>query len=272
MATVPADSPNPIQPARPARTGTILTRLLAVALVLVLGMLGSPSQHAAASLPAPQQEAPPRGSISPYWRFEVQQWETQIVRYAEERHVDPDLVAALIWKESGGLSWAHSASGAVGLMQVMPSDMGFVHRPTSEQLFRPSTNIYWGTGILTEIIAKANGDLFTALAAYNGGWYQTWKDIPRGYSREVMTLYAEAVAVRNGYENPAINEWGLVVDIQGRNDVDFASSPEPGWLLTSHITGPRATLGRPAIGAVVFSSTNTDGHPWRITMWLLPNA
>jgi hypothetical protein len=201
----------------------------------------------------------------------VQQWEAQIVRYAELRHMDPDLVAALIWKESGGLSWARSASGAVGLMQIMPSDMGFVHRPTAEQLSRASTNIYWGTAILSEIIREANGDLFTALAAYNGGWYQTWKNIPRDYSREVITHYAEAVAVRNGYQNPALDEWGLVIELQGRNDVDLASSPEPGWLLTSHITGPRATLGRPAIGAVVYSAVNQDGHPWRITMWLLPN-
>ena len=253
-------------------TRLILSRLVAASLVLVLSFANATPRHAAASTPIAQAEPPLRGSISPYWRFEVNQWEEQIVRQAEKRHLDPDLVAALIWHESQGLSWAQSASGAVGLMQVMPSDMGFVHRPTAEQLFRPSTNIDWGTRILTEIIQETKGDLFTALAAYNGGWYQTGRNIPRGYSREVVTLYAEAVAVRNGYENPSLDEWGLVIELQGRDDVDFAVSPEPGWLLTTHITGPRATLGMPVIGAVVYSATSLDGRPWRITMWLLPNA
>ena len=248
-----------------------VTRLVAVGLVVMLGTLSAPGQQAAASLPPQQDEALPGGSISPYWRFEVQQWETKIVQYAETYRLDPDLGAALIWKESGGLSWAHSATGAVGLMQVMPSDMGFVHRPTTEQLFRPSTNIKWGTAILAEIISQTKGDLFTALAAYNGGWYQTWKDIPRDYARQVITYYAEAVAVRNGYDDPAIDEWGLVIELQGRDDVDYAVSPQPGWLLTSHITGPRPTLGQPVIGAVVYSAVDEQGRPWRITMWLLPN-
>jgi soluble lytic murein transglycosylase-like protein len=246
--------------------------MIAVSLALFLSAFGRPHADVAASKPNLQQETASRGSISPHWRFEIMQWESQIVRYAEEQRIDPDLVAALIWQESQGLSWAHSASGAVGLMQVMPSDMGFVHRPTTEQLFRPSTNINWGTLILAEIIQKANGDLFTALAAYNGGWYQTWMDRPQNYAREVMTNYAQAVAERNGYANPEINQWGLVVEIQGRDDVDFAASPQPGWLLTSHITGPRPTLGTPVIGAVVYSAVSPDGRPWRITLWLLPNV
>lgn len=250
----------------------LLIRLAGAGSLLLLSLLAATHpQTATAAVPSQEQAPSAHGSISPYWRFEVNQWEEEIVQYAEERHIDPDLVAALIWHESQGLSWAHSASGAVGLMQIMPSDMGFVHRPTAEQLLRPSTNLKWGTSILSEIMQETKGDLFTALAAYNGGWYQTGMDIPRGYSREVVTLYAEAVAVRNGYENPALDEWGLIVELQGRDDVDFAWSPEPGWLLTSHITGPRATLGRPVIGAVVFSAAGPDGRPWRITMWLLPN-
>lgn len=247
-----------------------LARLLTVCLVLVLST-GTLKRVEARTLPPPQEEAPSRGSISSHWRFEINQWEHYIVEYAEQRRLDPDLVAALMWKESQGLSWVESPSGAVGLMQVMPSDKGFVHRPTAEQLFRPRTNIDWGTRILADVITQTNGDLFTALAAYNGGWYQTWMDAPQDYSRQIITYYAEAVAVRNGYENPRIDEWGLVIELQGRDDVDLALSPHPGWLLTSHLTGPRLTPGRPVIGAVVYSATSPEGRPWRITMWLLPN-
>lgn len=220
----------------------------------------------------PQQNGPPaEASLSPVWHPQVQQWNEQIVRYAERHHIDPDLVAALVWHESQGISWEESAAGAIGLMQVMSSDVGFVHRPNAEQLLKASTNLYWGTAILSDIIKQAKGDIFTSLAAYNGGWYQTDLNIPREYAEDVMLNYARAVAVRNGYTDPALEEWGLVIELQGRTDVDFATSPRPGWLLTSHISGPRPVAGRPVIGAVVYSSIDQQGSPWRITMWLLPN-
>lgn len=50
----------------------------------------------------------------------ILQWCDLITQHADENGLPPSLIAALIWQESGGNPLAYSASGAVGLMQVMP--------------------------------------------------------------------------------------------------------------------------------------------------------
>src|SRR3989344_1347701 len=52
----------------------------------------------------------------------ILQWCDIITKYSQKQDLDPNLVAALIWQESGGDPIAYSKSGAVGLMQVMPND------------------------------------------------------------------------------------------------------------------------------------------------------
>ncbi|MFC2055336.1 transglycosylase SLT domain-containing protein [Chloroflexota bacterium] len=52
----------------------------------------------------------------------ITRWCGLITRYAQMRNISPDLVAALIWKESGSNPEAYSSSGAVGLRQIMPRD------------------------------------------------------------------------------------------------------------------------------------------------------
>lgn len=94
---------------------------------------------------------------------EIQQWCELIEKWAGERGLDSELIAALIWVESRGNEGAISRSGAVGLMQVMPSDgiaAGFQcangpcfgNRPTIEELLRPNFNIEYGTGMLAGLI------------------------------------------------------------------------------------------------------------------------
>lgn len=133
----------------------------------------------AAQLPAAQAVAPLAPAdcaVSDLFPDRVRRWCGLITQYAQKHSLAPDLVAALIWLESGGDEVAYSKSGAVGLMQVMPSDglsasfmcingPCFSDRPTTAQLQDPEFNIAYGTRMLAGLVRKT-GDLREALKSY----------------------------------------------------------------------------------------------------------
>lgn len=104
------------------------------------------------------------------------QHEAVIARYARANDVSPYLVAAVINAESGFREGVVSSAGAVGLMQVKPSTAQSVARTagipgpvTADTLSDPSVNIRIGIAYLAELIARYDGDVPLALAAYNAG-------------------------------------------------------------------------------------------------------
>ena len=114
--------------------------------------------------------------VNPNYPENIRQWCTQIMRHSEKSGLNPDLVAALIWQESGGNPTAYSKSGAVGLMQVMPRDgiastfqcingPCFVNRPSISELQKPNFNIKYGTGMLAGLLNK-HGSMREALKFY----------------------------------------------------------------------------------------------------------
>jgi soluble lytic murein transglycosylase-like protein len=123
----------------------------------------------------------------------ITQWCELITRYSVKRSLDPDLVAALIWQESGGNPKALSGSGAVGLMQVMPSDGQaaafmcasgpcFANRPPSEKLLDPEFNVSYGTKMLGSLVTKY-GSLREALLHYGP------IDMGYRYADKVLGIY-----------------------------------------------------------------------------------
>ena len=115
--------------------------------------------------------------VSDRFPDEVLQWCGLITKYAQQMDLQPDLVAALIWQESGGNPKAYSRSGAVGLMQVMPRDgiaaeflckgsPCFSDRPSRRELEDPEFNIQYGTHLLRESVTEQAGDLREALRIY----------------------------------------------------------------------------------------------------------
>jgi soluble lytic murein transglycosylase-like protein len=132
-------------------------------------------------------------TVSARFPEEVRQWCGVITRYADEHDLPPDLVAAVIWQESGGDPQAYSHSGAVGLMQVMPRDgiaasfqcingPCFASRPNMVELRDPEFNVFYGTRMLGGLFEK-HGSWRDALKAYG--------PMDRGYSYadKVLSLY-----------------------------------------------------------------------------------
>jgi soluble lytic murein transglycosylase-like protein len=123
------------------------------------------------------------------------QWCKLITAKAEQTGLDPDLIAALIWQESGGDPLAYSKSGAVGLMQVMPRDglaanftcangPCFASRPSTEELQDPEYNLHYGTGMLAGLV-KRLGSLREALKAYGP------MDVGYYYADKVLAIYKQ---------------------------------------------------------------------------------
>jgi soluble lytic murein transglycosylase len=93
---------------------------------------------------------------------------------AAEKHLDPALIAAVIYAESK-FDPRTSPAGAEGLMQVEPATAYFLAglsggvRFTAADLATPSVNVAYGSYYLRYLLDHYGGDLMLALAAYNAG-------------------------------------------------------------------------------------------------------
>jgi soluble lytic murein transglycosylase-like protein len=132
--------------------------------------------------------------VSSRFPEKVLRWCHWITEYALQHDLPPDLVAALIWQESGGNPLAYSRSGAVGLMQVMPSDgiaekfmckngPCFADRPNTLDLQDAEFNVSYGTKMLRGLINHHKGDLRKALKSYGP------MDVGYHYADTVLALY-----------------------------------------------------------------------------------
>ncbi len=101
-------------------------------------------------------------------------YSSTIRQQAAEKHLDPALVAAVIYAETKFDSRTSSA-GAIGLMQLMPetgAELARLSGATSfhtADLWRPRINIAYGSYLLHQLIDEYHGSTVLALAAYNGG-------------------------------------------------------------------------------------------------------
>ena len=89
--------------------------------------------------------------------------------------LDPYLVLAVIREESRFNPKALSRSKAHGLMQIMPkTGQGIasqlkINPFNTKKMFDPTTNIQMGSFYLSSLVKRFDGNLYLALAGYNGG-------------------------------------------------------------------------------------------------------
>ena len=125
----------------------------------------------------------------------------QIVRgHADNYGLEPQLVAAVIYQESKFEADAVSSSGAVGLMQLLPSTgQGIADRTggtgwQERDLLDPELNVRYGSWYLRHLLDKY-GDEELALAAYNAGQTNVdrWREEGVGIQFAETRHYVERV-------------------------------------------------------------------------------
>ena len=119
-----------------------------------------------------------------------------VVDVAQTLRVPVDLVHSIIKAESNYDTWAISAKGAMGLMQLMPitaKQYGVMN------VFDPRQNIQGGVKYLVDLIKLYDGDTRRVLAAYNAGQeaIKRYGGIPpyqetRTYIKKVMATYPKS--------------------------------------------------------------------------------
>jgi soluble lytic murein transglycosylase len=97
-----------------------------------------------------------------------------IRQQAEEKNLDPSLIAGVIYVESRFRDQT-SHAGAKGLMQIMPSTADYIARKSGGTEFvqgdlaDPQINIAYGSWYLRYLLDRYHGNTILALAAYNAG-------------------------------------------------------------------------------------------------------
>ena len=126
--------------------------------------------------------------------------------YAAQYDIDPSLIHALIYVESGYDEKAVSYAGARGLMQLMPKTFAWMQSRSPEKealtddaLFDPEINIRYGV-LLLSVLYEEFEETGTVLAAYNGGIgnVRKWLQNPE-YSEDGKTLKAIPIPETRNY-------------------------------------------------------------------------
>jgi soluble lytic murein transglycosylase len=109
-----------------------------------------------------------------------------VIANAREYDLHPLFLFSVIRQESLFEGFVRSPADARGLMQIIPSTgqetASILNWPagyTAEDLYRPIVSINFGSNYLSRQIDYFDGDLYAALAAYNGGPGNsaTWKSL-----------------------------------------------------------------------------------------------
>ena len=146
------------------------------------------------------------GNLSSLFTPEVRFWEPQILRWAAENDVDPNIVATIMQIESCGDPGAASYAGAQGLFQVMP-----FHFQPGEDMLDPDTNAMRGLAFFREQMRYTGGDVFLSFAGYNGGYaasggaYGNWAAETQRYYYWAKGIYLDASSGAN--HSATLSEW-----------------------------------------------------------------
>jgi soluble lytic murein transglycosylase-like protein len=122
---------------------------------------------------------------------------TLLTKEARAAGLDPALLKAVAWQESGWQMEAYSPAGAIGLMQLMPDTADWVGSALLGRALNPQNmrdNVEGGAALLKYDLGLF-GDTWTALAAYNEGATAVLTEGVSGdaasYASQVLALSAQ---------------------------------------------------------------------------------
>ncbi len=141
-----------------------------------------------------------------------------VIPDAQTNGLDPLFIFSVIRQESLFEGFINSSAGARGLMQIIPStggqivsQLGWPVNYDEKDLYRPDVSVAFGTHYLANNRDLLDGDLYAALAAYNGGPGNAveWKRL----SGEDPDLFLETVRFEET-RNYIRNIYEIYVDLQ----------------------------------------------------------
>ncbi|HEY5189687.1 MAG TPA: lytic transglycosylase domain-containing protein [Solirubrobacteraceae bacterium] len=115
------------------------------------------------------------------------QYQGLIRQQAADKHLDPALIAAVIYAETK-FEPSTSSAGAEGLMQILPQTANFLADRsgatsfTTADLGTPRVNIAYGSYYLRYLLDEYHGSRLLAIAAYNGGEANVNKWLARAHA------------------------------------------------------------------------------------------
>ncbi len=119
---------------------------------------------------------------------------------------DPELIMAVMAKESSFYNWSKLRKGALGLMQILPNTGRALAKEKNipwdgnKTLYDPALNIQLGTHYLASL-HKRFGEIEIALTAYNYGptrvasMQRRDQKLPKSYSRRILNTYQDFMSL-----------------------------------------------------------------------------
>ena len=143
--------------------------------------------------PAASESVAADMSVTPVQAPSTGDLQRAVRRAAEQHHVHPALLLAVMKAESSFNPIVVSKAGAVGLMQLVPET---AMRHGVQNLYDTNENVAGGARHLRYLLDRFHGNTRLALAAYNAGErkVERYKQIPpyketRHYVQKVLSYY-----------------------------------------------------------------------------------
>ena len=145
--------------------------------------------------PAASPVAPDLSNSVPFQTASAAELERAVTRAAQQHHLHPALLLAVMKAESSFNPLVVSRAGAVGLMQLVPET---AMRHGVQNLYDTNENVAGGARHLRYLLDRFHGNTRLALAAYNAGERKVdrYKQIPpyketRHYVQKVLSYYRD---------------------------------------------------------------------------------
>ena len=149
------------------------------------------AQHAQRNIAVEQKVELPEQKVVVLYDVPLsKELQIHIIETCEEHHIDPAIVMAMAYRESGFNAEAIGDGGdSYGLLQIQPRwHYGRMERLGCTDLIDPFQNVTVAVDYLAEQLERYDGDMAKALVAYNAGHFD---GKITGYALNVLDMAAE---------------------------------------------------------------------------------